>query len=119
MQSIGEMSTLYPSAGAFTELAGRFVDGAVAVALGWNYWYLVRGHENEMERFAITSLQWAINLAAEYNLIAIVLSYWTDKVPAYAWILIFWFFYQCIGMLGVIVYGEVEFWLALIKMYAF
>jgi yeast amino acid transporter len=41
MQSLGEMATLYPSAGAFTELAGRFIDGAVAVALGWNYWYLV------------------------------------------------------------------------------
>ncbi|KAK5172115.1 uncharacterized protein LTR77_003753 [Saxophila tyrrhenica] len=98
MQSIGEMSTLYPSAGAFTELAGIFIDGAVAVALGWNYWYL-----------------WAINLAAEYNLIAIVLSYWTDKVPAYAWILLFWAFYQVIGLLGIIVYGEVEFWLATIK----
>jgi yeast amino acid transporter len=60
-------------------------------------------------------LQWAINLAAEYNLIAIVLSYWTDKVPSYGWILIFWAFYQCIGFLGIVVYGEAEFWLATIK----
>ena len=41
MQSLGEMSTLYPTTGAFTELAGRFIDPAIAVALGWNYWYLV------------------------------------------------------------------------------
>jgi yeast amino acid transporter len=41
MQCIGELATLYPSAGAFTEHCGRFVDGAVAVSLGWNYWYLV------------------------------------------------------------------------------
>jgi amino acid transporter len=42
MQSLGELSTMYPNTGAFTELAGRFIDPAVAVGLGWNYWYLVR-----------------------------------------------------------------------------
>lgn len=42
MQCLGEMATLYPSAGAFTELSGRFIDGSIAVSLGWNYWYLVR-----------------------------------------------------------------------------
>ncbi len=42
MQSIGEMATLYPSTGAFTEMAGRFVDGAVATALGWNYWSVAK-----------------------------------------------------------------------------
>ncbi len=43
MQSLGEMATLYPTTGAFTELSGRFIDPAVACALGWNYWYLVSG----------------------------------------------------------------------------
>lgn len=37
---------MYPTTGAFTELAGRFIDPAVAVGLGWNYWYLVRGRSN-------------------------------------------------------------------------
>lgn len=41
MQSLGELATTYPVTGAFTELAGRFIDPALAVALGWNYWYLV------------------------------------------------------------------------------
>ncbi|KAJ9502560.1 hypothetical protein LTR99_007626 [Exophiala xenobiotica] len=98
MQSLGELSTMYPNTGAFTELAGRFIDPAVAVGLGWNYWYL-----------------WASNIASEYNLITIVMGYWTDKVPSYGWILIAWAFYQCIAMFGVIVYGEMEFWLALWK----
>lgn len=43
MQSLGELSTLYPTAGAFTEMAGRFIDPAASVALGWNYWYMVSG----------------------------------------------------------------------------
>jgi amino acid transporter len=41
MQALGEMATLYPTPGAFTELAGRFIDPSFAFALGWNYWYLV------------------------------------------------------------------------------
>ena len=37
MQSLGEMTTLYPTGGAFTDLADRFVDKAFGVAVGWNY----------------------------------------------------------------------------------
>lgn len=40
MQCLGEMSTLFPVQGAFIELAGRFVDPALAFSMGWNYWYL-------------------------------------------------------------------------------
>lgn len=45
MQSLGELSTLYPTSGAFTELAGRFIDPAFSFALGWNYWYMVSQHQ--------------------------------------------------------------------------
>jgi amino acid transporter len=34
------MSTLFPIPGAFIELAGRFVDPALAFSVGYNYWYL-------------------------------------------------------------------------------
>lgn len=37
---MGEMSTLFPISGAFIELAGRFVDPALAFSVGYNYWYL-------------------------------------------------------------------------------
>lgn len=44
MQSLGELTTLYPSGGAFTALADRMVDKAFGVAVGWNYfiiwWYV-------------------------------------------------------------------------------
>jgi amino acid transporter len=49
MQSLGEMASLYPTPGAFTELAGRFVDPAVSVGLGWNYWYLVSLLQDEIK----------------------------------------------------------------------
>lgn len=38
--TVGEMSTLFPIPGAFIELAGRFVDPALAFSVGYNYWYL-------------------------------------------------------------------------------
>lgn len=40
VQTVGEMSTLFPIPGAFIELAGRFVDPSLAFSVGYNYWYL-------------------------------------------------------------------------------
>ena len=97
-QSLGEMATLYPTTGAFNEFAGRFVDPALSFALGWNYWYM-----------------WGTILANEYNGAALILSFWTDKLPSYAWILLCWAFFMCTSLLGVVFYGEMEFWLASFK----
>ncbi|KAI0382181.1 amino acid permease/ SLC12A domain-containing protein [Hypomontagnella monticulosa] len=99
MQSLGEMSTLFPVQGAFIELAGRFVDPALSFSLGVNYWYL-----------------WCTNIASDYNNISLIMGLWTDAVPAWAWILIFWAGFQCTSLLGIVVYGEMEFWLACWKL---
>lgn len=98
MQSLGEMTTLYPSGGAFTGLADRFVDKAFAVALGWNYFII-----------------WAAVLANEYNVITSVLTYWSDKVPQWGYFLLLWFAFLGFQMLGVESFGEAEFWLGLFK----
>lgn len=97
MQSLGEMATLFPIQGAFIELASRFVDPALGFSLGWNYWYL-----------------WVTNIANAYNVSSLIMSYWvsTSTVPSYGWILIWWAFYQCTSLLGVVVWGEMEFWFA-------
>ncbi|KAI1141488.1 amino acid permease/ SLC12A domain-containing protein [Hypoxylon sp. FL0543] len=99
MQSLGEMSTLFPVQGAFIELAGRFVDPALAFSLGVNYWYL-----------------WVTNIANDYNNISLIMGLWTNAVPSYAWIIIFWVGFQCTSLLGIVVYGEMEFWLACWKL---
>lgn len=98
MQSLGELATVIPVSGSFTDYAGRFVDDALAFALGWAYWYL-----------------WLTVLSNEYNAISLVVMYWTDVVPQWGWILIFWALFLSLSMLGVLAYGEVEFWLSLIK----
>ncbi|KAI9719426.1 MAG: hypothetical protein M1812_003497 [Candelaria pacifica] len=99
MQSLGELTTLYPSGGAFTALADRMVDKAFGVAVGWNYFII-----------------WAAVLANEYNALSSIFVYWGPQVPLYGYFLIFWFAFLGFQMLGVASFGEAEFWLALIKL---
>lgn len=73
MQTLGELTTLYPSGGAFTALADRFVDKAFGVAVGWNYFII-----------------WVAVLANEYNTICSILVFWSDKVPLWGYFLILW-----------------------------
>ncbi|KAJ5949852.1 Amino acid/polyamine transporter I [Penicillium verhagenii] len=101
MQSLGEMATIIPVTGSFIEYAERFIDDALAFALGWAYWYL-----------------WVTVLANEYNSISLVIEYWTSAVPQWGWILIFWFLFLTLSNLGILAYGEMEFWLSIIKVLA-
>ncbi|OAX79993.1 hypothetical protein ACJ72_05682 [Emergomyces africanus] len=98
MQSLGELATVIPVTGSFTEYSSRFVDDSLGFALGWAYWYL-----------------WVTVLANEYNALSLVMGYWTDVVPQWAWILIFWVIFLGLSNLGILAYGEMEFWLSLIK----
>ncbi len=73
MQSLGELTTLYPTGGAFVGLADRFVDKAFGVAVGWNYYII-----------------WFAVLSNEYNVISSIINFWSDKVPVWGYFLIFW-----------------------------
>lgn len=98
MQSLGELTTIFPDGGAFLQLADRMVDRAFGFVVGWNYFIV-----------------WAAVLANEYNVITSVLVFWSDKVPQWGYFLIFWFAFLAFQMLGVESFGEAEFWLALVK----
>lgn len=99
MQSLGEMTTLYPGGGSFISLAERIVDKAFAVAVGWNYFII-----------------WVCVLANEYNVISSIFTIWSDKVPIWGYFLIFWFAFLAFQLIGVTAFGEAEFWLALVKL---
>lgn len=98
MQSLGEMTTLYPGGGSFISLGERMVDKAFAVAVGWNYWLI-----------------WGTVLANEYNVICSIFSVWSNTVPLWGYFLIFWFAFLAFQLIGVTAFGEAEFWLALFK----
>lgn len=99
MQSLGELTTLYPTGGAFTKLGERFVDKAFAFAVGWNYFII-----------------WIAVLANEYNTLSSIMDFWSDKVPIWGYFLLFWAFFLGFQLLGVTAFGEAEFWLALMKL---
>ena len=99
MQSLGEITTLYPGGGSFISFAERVVDKSFSVAVGWNYFII-----------------WAAVLANEYNVICSILTYWVPQVPLWGWFLIFWTLFMGFQLLGVEAFGEAEFWLALAKL---
>ncbi|KAK2609072.1 General amino acid permease [Conoideocrella luteorostrata] len=99
MQSLGEVTTLFPGGGSFVSLAERMVDKSFSVAVGWNYFII-----------------WATVLANEYNVICSILTYWAPRVPLWGFFLILWFVFTGFQLLGVEAFGEAEFWLALFKL---
>ncbi|KAL1844936.1 hypothetical protein VTK73DRAFT_1480 [Phialemonium thermophilum] len=100
MLSLGEMAAFIPVAGSFCTFAGRFVDDAFGFALTWNYWF------ND-----------AVSTASDLVALQLVLQYWTttDKFPGWALSLIFWVILIGVNIITVGAYGEVEYWLSLLK----
>ena len=100
MTSLGEMATYLPTSGSFSTYAGRYVDPSLGFALGWNYWF-----------------NWVITVAADVELSALAISYWEPMrvLPHWAWSLLFLVIIIALNALSVKVYGESEYWFALIK----
>ncbi|GFZ48499.1 hypothetical protein JCM24511_06247 [Saitozyma sp. JCM 24511] len=98
MQSLAEMAAFLSVSGSFANYAGRFIDPALSFSLGWNYAFL-----------------WFGILAAEYNNLGLVMTYWPSALPNWGFILIFWFFFLGFSYLGVLAFGEAEFFITMAK----
>ncbi|KAF9768882.1 hypothetical protein IL306_013765 [Fusarium sp. DS 682] len=83
---------------ALGEMAARFVDDAFGFALTWNYWF------ND-----------AVSTASDLVALQLVLQYWTDNFPGWALSLIFWVVLIGVNIISVKAYGELEYWLSLLK----
>ncbi|KIY43310.1 hypothetical protein FISHEDRAFT_68148 [Fistulina hepatica ATCC 64428] len=94
---LGEMATQYPVAGSFNAYATRFISPAYGFALSWNYWF------ND-----------AVSLASDLTAAQLVLQFWdVDKT----WVisLAFWVFLVAVNAIHVRAYGELEYWLSVLK----
>lgn len=98
MLSLGEMAAYTPIAGSFCTFAGRYVDDAFGFALTWNYWF------ND-----------AVSTASDLVALQLLLQYWTDNFPGWALSLIFLFILLALNIVSVRAYGEMEYWLSLLK----
>ncbi|KAH8898196.1 hypothetical protein GQ53DRAFT_742316 [Thozetella sp. PMI_491] len=98
MLSLGEMSSFIPVAGSFCTFAGRFVDDAFGFAITWQYF-----------------INDGVSTASDLVALQLLLKYWTDNFPGWALSLIFWFVLIAANIVTVAVYGELEYWLSLLK----
>jgi amino acid transporter len=91
------MATYMPI-GSFTSYATRFVDPSLGFAMGWIYWF-----------------SWAMTFALELTATGIIIQYWNQTIHIAIFIAVFWVFITVLNLFPVNLYGEIEFWLAMIK----
>ncbi len=101
MRMLGEMSTQEPVAGAFSDFAHRYWGGFAGFLSGWNYWLL----------YILVSM-------AELTVVGLYVNFWWPAFPAWATALVIWAAVTAINLFQVKLFGEFEFWLALIKILA-
>ena len=99
--ALGELCVVFPVSGSFTIHSSRFLDPAWAFAMGWNY-----------------TLHKLIVVPLELTAAGIVINYWTTSISIVVWITIFLIVFIIINLFGVQGYGEIEFFLSLIKVVA-
>lgn len=103
MNQLAEMVTFIPIPGKSTPyaLCSRFTGNkSLAFAAGLNLFYAQ-----------------ALLAPAEISAAAFVIQYWTTKVNVAVWISIFWATMVALNFCAVQVFGEIEFWIASIKIF--
>ncbi|OAL51836.1 histidine permease [Pyrenochaeta sp. DS3sAY3a] len=101
MLSLAEMATYLPVSGAFTQYASRFIDPSLGFSMGWIYWF-----------------SWSITYALELTAAGLIIQWWNQDLSIGIFIAIFWIPITAVNFLPVDVFGEFEFWFALIKVVA-
>ncbi|USP82159.1 hypothetical protein yc1106_09433 [Curvularia clavata] len=96
--SAGEMSAFTPVTGGFVRHATRFVQPALGIATGWNFWYTM-----------------AITAPAELAAAATLINFWDNSINHAIWYSVFIVIIVTINFCGVKVYGESEVFFAVLK----
>lgn len=100
MLCMGELAVAMPTSGSFVNYASDFISPAFACGVGWSYW-----------------MNWVAYIPAECLAAGIIMHVFTG-VSSYVWAVCFGLLLTGINISYVRVFGEVEFWLALIKIIA-
>ncbi|PEA54677.1 amino acid permease [Bacillus pseudomycoides] len=98
MRALGEMAIEQPVAGSFSKYAHDYLGPLAGYITGWNYWFL-----------------WVVTCMAEITAAGIYMEYWFPGTQRWVWALIALVLMTALNFLSVKVYGELEFWFALIK----
>jgi amino acid transporter, AAT family len=100
MRALGELMLYRPVAGSFSEYADEFVGPFAGFATGWSYWF-----------------NWVVTCMAELTAIGIYLNYWFPHVPQWVPAVAVLVILYGINLLAVKIFGEVEFWFSILKVF--
>lgn len=101
MRQLGEMIVEEPVSGSFSHFAYKYWGKFAGFMSGWNYWVLN-----------------ILVCMAELSAIGLYIHYWWPEIPTWVSALGFFIFINLINLLHVKLFGEMEFWLAIIKVLA-
>lgn len=98
MRALGEMAAHEPIAGSFSAYAHKYLGPYAGYLTGWNYWVLMMG----------------VGIA-ESTAVGIYMKDWFPELPQWIWAFASVVMIGGLNLMAVKVYGELEFWFALIK----
>lgn len=98
MRALGELLTYRPVAGSFASYAEEFVGPFAGLVTGWSYWFM-----------------WVVTAMAELTAIGIYVHFWVPRLPQWLPGLCALVILYGTNTMAVRVYGELEFWFALLK----
>ncbi|QHB32368.1 amino acid permease [Yersinia canariae] len=101
MRQLGEMVVEEPVAGSFSHFAYKYWGDFAGFLSGWNYWAM----------FILVGM-------AELTAVGIYIQYWWPEIPTWVSAAIFFVLINAINLINVRMYGETEFWFAIIKVAA-
>lgn len=101
MRALGEMTVHHPVSDSFSHYASEYISPFAGFTTGWTYVF-------EMVIVAI----------ADVTAFGLYMGFWFPDVPRWTWILSLIFFLGAVNLIHVKFYGELEFWLSLIKISA-
>jgi AAT family amino acid transporter/D-serine/D-alanine/glycine transporter len=98
MRALGELLTYRPVAGSFAVYAEEFCGPFAGFVTGWSYWFM-----------------WVVTAMAELTAIGVYMRFWFPDLPQWVPALVALVILYGANLLAVRVFGELEFWFALIK----
>lgn len=101
MRMLGEMSVDEPVSGSFSHYAHKYWGEFPGFLAGWNYWF----------NYIIVSM-------AELTAVGIYINFWYPDIPHWVSALVFLVIVTLINLVHVKLYGEFEFWFAIVKIVA-
>ena len=98
MRALGEIAVGYPVSGSFSAYAHKFIGPRAGFITGWTYWFV-----------------WIITGMAEITAVGVYCNFWWPELPQWIPALGALACMTATNLMSVKLFGEIEFWFALIK----